>query len=82
MATIETLHRSISSMSDGELFPFIQEMRNRRRVPKKVKKATATKMATNKKRAQPKELDLFAQAANMSNGQKADLLKALQGMVK
>lgn len=80
MATIKDIHQSISDMDADSLIQFISDMRNRRRfVPVKAVK-TAAKKATTKRKHQPKQMDLFAQATNMTTAMKAELLAKLTAM--
>jgi len=57
MATINDLHRSISDMNEGELFSFIREMRNTRRIFKQRKIQTRTSIVKPKKQAVDKMLN-------------------------
>jgi hypothetical protein len=76
MATIKDIHTSITDMTPSDLLTFIVDMRNRRRfVPVKTKSVEA--LSRGQKKHQPKQLDVFAQTANMTSQMKTELLKQL-----
>lgn len=80
MATIETLHTSISAMSSDELFSMLRLIRNNRlrRPEKKIREAKAPAKTKRKPNASaPKQQDLFALVNQMSAEQKAALAKKL-----
>lgn len=82
MATIETLHPSISAMSNDELYSKLRDIRNNRlrRPEKKVREAKAPAKVKRKPNPKaPKQQDLFALAGNMTDKEKAALAAKLLG---
>ena len=81
---ITQLHKSLSQLTWDDVVSKILLMRNRRRVsPVPVKQTKVTKGKTkvsNKK--QPKQLDLFACANTMTQGQKDLLFQELSKLME
>lgn len=79
---ITQLHKSLSQLTWDDVVSKILLMRNRRRaspVPAKPVKAKAGTKTKNKK--QPKQLDLFACANTMTQGQKDLLFQELSKLM-
>ena len=72
MSTIDDLNRSISDMEDPELFSFIREMRNTRRIFKQRKQK-------KKSKAKPKKKAVNDVLSKMTKEEAIALLKKLKG---
>ena len=79
MARIEDLNVSITEMDDQTLTDLIMKIRANRRVRPVKRKPNAQAKRTTKRKKQPKQEDIFAMAANMSDKQKAALVAQLIG---
>jgi hypothetical protein len=79
MATIHDLNTSITEMDDQTLTDLIMQIRANRRVRPIKRTPNAQAKRTIKRKRQPKQQDIFALAANMSDKQKAALVAQLTG---
>lgn len=80
MATIESLHTSISVLPSDDLFNLLRTIRNNRlrRPEKKIRETKAPAKTKRKPSASaPKQQDLFALVSTMSPEQKAALAAKL-----
>ena len=81
MATIESLHTSITSLSHEELVTLVTQIRATRRTKPQAKmrrKSTPAKVKrTKSRRASPKQHDIFSMAQGMTQEQKNNLAAAL-----
>ena len=71
MATINDLRKSITEMSDDELFKLHREVRQSRRTSKRVTKPT---------KKTKKEINVVDMAKGMSEEDRRELIKELEGM--
>ena len=81
MATIESLHTSITQMKPADLtalFLRIRESRRRRPAPKvKAAKANAQSKRTTKRKKAPSQQDIFSMLNGMSEAEKVKIAQQL-----